>query len=121
MRVRLFYAVFMTPKEIATRLAALGNETRLEAYRFLVRAGDGGLAVTQLQTALGIPASTLSHHLHKLIEVALVTQERHGTTLICRADFIVMRTTFDFFASQCCVDDETCCAATDDNNKELTK
>jgi len=106
----------MTLSEIAKRLAALGNETRLDAYRLLVRAGDKGLTVKQLQQSLGVPASTLSHHLHKLIEVRLVTQERDGTTLICRADYNVMTTTFDFFASQCCVDDETCCAS--DNLKE---
>lgn len=111
----------MTLPEIAKRLAALGNETRLDVYRLLVRAGDGGLSVTQLQKRLGVPASTLSHHLHKLIEVALVTQERCGTTLICRADYNVMRTTFDFFASECCVDDQTCCQTPENNQQETIK
>jgi len=109
----------MTLSDIAKRLAALGNETRLDVYRLLVRAGGEGLAVTQLQKRLGVPASTLSHHLHRLIEVELVTQERQGTTLICRADYNVMTTTFDFFAGQCCVDDRTGCG--DDNNREREK
>ena len=108
----------MTPSQIAQRLAALGNETRLEAYRLLVRAGDKGLAVTQLQKRLGVPASTLSHHLHKLINVDLVTQERLGTSLICRADYNVMTATFDFFAAQCCADDDACCV---DENREKKK
>ena len=114
---KALYIGFMTLTEIAKRLAALGNETRLDLYQLLVRAGDKGLAVTQLQKRLNVPASTLSHHLHKLMAVALVTQERHGTTLICRADFNVMTRTFDFFARQCCVEDQSCCTASDDNNK----
>ena len=115
--IKTSYIPFMTLTEIAKRLTALGNETRLDLYQLLVRAGDKGLAVTQLQRRLKVPASTLSHHLHKLMEVSLVNQERQGTTLICRADYNVMMKTFDFFAEQCCVEDQTCCTASDDNNK----
>ena len=95
----------MTLADIAKRMAAIGNETRLEVYRLLVRAGDKGLPVTSIQKRLDVPASTLSHHLHKLIQVGLVQQERQGTTLICRADYQAMEQTFELFASECCVDD----------------
>jgi len=95
----------MTLEQIAKKMAALGNETRLSVYRLLVRAGDKGLPVTSVGQRLGVPASTLSHHLHKLIEVDLVAQERRGTSLICRADYSVMEQAFKFFASECCVDD----------------
>lgn len=91
-------------------MAALGNETRLSIYRLLVRAGQSGLNVSDIRGRLEMPASTLSHHLHRLIRVGLVQQERQGTTLICRADYAVMAATFDVFARECCVDDTSGCA-----------
>ncbi|MCA9000724.1 MAG: helix-turn-helix transcriptional regulator [Planctomycetes bacterium] len=108
----------MSMEQVADRLSALGNTSRLEIYRVLVRAGLSGLPVAAVQERLQIPASTLSHHLRKLVEVELVTQERDGTTLICRADFRVMEDTFALFEKECCVDEQgaqscspgdTCC------------
>jgi ArsR family transcriptional regulator, arsenate/arsenite/antimonite-responsive transcriptional repressor len=96
--------------QAATRLEALGNPTRLKIYRMLVRAGDPGLPVGKLQTRLSIPGSTLSHHLKTLIIVGLVTQERDATTLICRANYPVMRGLVDFLVSECCA--EANCAST---------
>ena len=91
-------------EEVARQLEALGNVTRLAAYRLLVRAGPNGLAVGALQSALGIPASTLSHHLHRLLAVELVSQERHGTVLVCRANFAAMTGVVEFLSSECCLD-----------------
>jgi DNA-binding transcriptional ArsR family regulator len=85
--------------EAAARLEALGNPTRLKVYRMLVRAGDPGLAVGKLQSRLSIPASTLSHHLKTLIIVGLVSQERDATTLICRANYPVMRGLVEFLVT----------------------
>lgn len=89
---------------IARQLEALGNPTRLAAYRLLVRAGPNGLPVGGLQAKLDIPASTLSHHLHRLVAVDLVSQDRQGTQLICRANFAAMDGLVDFLSSQCCAD-----------------
>lgn len=96
---------------IAARLEALGNPTRLEVYRQLVRAGEDGLAVGEVQARTGVPRSTLSHHLHKLIAVELVSQERQGTTLICRANYAVMHATLGFLERECCVDEARGCDA----------
>lgn len=91
-------------EDIARQLEALGNPTRLAAYQRLVRAGPGGLPVGGLQAALDIPASTLSHHLHKLVAVDLVSRDRQGTQLICRANFAAMNGLVAFLSSQCCAD-----------------
>ncbi|MDR3468843.1 MAG: metalloregulator ArsR/SmtB family transcription factor [Xanthobacteraceae bacterium] len=88
----------------AKQLEALGNPTRLQLYRALVRAGDAGLPVGRLQQRLGIAASTLSHHLHRLILTGLVSQERQTTTLICRANYPVMNNLVGFLVDECCVD-----------------
>ncbi|MDR3494032.1 MAG: metalloregulator ArsR/SmtB family transcription factor [Ancalomicrobiaceae bacterium] len=88
----------------AKQLEALGNATRLQLYRALVRAGDAGLPVGRLQQRLGIAASTLSHHLHRLILTGLVSQERQTTTLICRANYPAMNNLVGFLVDECCVD-----------------
>ena len=88
----------------ARQLEALGNPTRLRVYRALVRAGDPGLPVGRLQARVGVPASTLSHHLHRLIVNGLVSQERQGTVLICRANYAAMRALIGFLADECCAD-----------------
>ena len=91
-------------EDAAARLEALGNPTRLAVFRLLVRAGDDGLAVGQLQKRLKIAGSTLSHHLRALITVDLVSQERQGTTLTCRANYRVMETLVSFLVDECCAD-----------------
>ena len=94
----------MNLEQAAKQLEALGNPTRLQVYRTLVRAGDAGLPVGRLQEKLGIPASTLSHHLQRLIATGLVTQERQATTLICRANYPAMNGLIGFLADECCAD-----------------
>ena len=89
----------MQIKRAATQLEALGNPTRLQVYRSLVRAGDAGLPVGQVQERIGIAASTLSHHLRRLI-------------LTCRANYTVMRSLLGFLADECCVE-ESCGAEAD--------
>jgi ArsR family transcriptional regulator, arsenate/arsenite/antimonite-responsive transcriptional repressor len=94
----------MKIEQAAKQLEALGNPTRLKVYRALVRAGDDGLPVGRLQEKLGLAASTLSHHLHRLILTGLVTQERQVTTLICRAHYPAMNGLVGFLVDECCVD-----------------
>jgi DNA-binding transcriptional ArsR family regulator len=86
----------------AKGLEALGNPTRLEMFRLLVQAGRKGAAVGQLQSALGIPASTLSHHCARLIQAGLVRQERRGRYLICTANYEVMDALLTFLTKKCC-------------------
>ncbi len=95
----------MNIEQAAKQLEALGNPTRLEVYRTLVRAGHAGLPVGRLQERIGIAASTLSHHLHRLILPGLVTQERQATTLICRANYPVMTSLLGFLADECYADE----------------
>jgi ArsR family transcriptional regulator len=94
----------MKVEQAARQLEALGNPTRLRIYRALVRAGEPGLPVGRLQERIGIAASTLSHHLHRLILTGLVTQERQATTLICRANYATMDALLGFLTAECCAD-----------------
>jgi DNA-binding transcriptional ArsR family regulator len=90
--------------DAAAHLEALGNPTRLKIYRALVRAGAAGLAVGRLQDKLKIAPSTLSHHIKTLVVVGLVNQVRDATTLVCHANYDVMRGLVDFLVSECCTD-----------------
>lgn len=100
----------MNIEAAASQLEALGNTTRLTIYRTLVRAGENGLPVGKLQLKLDIAASTLSHHIKKLVEVNLVSQERQATTLICRANYTSMNDLIGYLADQCCADTAGCAA-----------
>ncbi len=95
----------MNIETVATQLDALGNATRLQIYRLLVRAGQAGLSVGILQARLDMPGSTLSHHLKRLIETGLVRQERVATSLVCRAIYPAMRTLISYLADECCADE----------------
>jgi ArsR family transcriptional regulator, arsenate/arsenite/antimonite-responsive transcriptional repressor len=96
--------ISMNIETAARQLEALGNTTRLTIYRTLVRAGHEGLPVGKLQLKLDIAASTLSHHIRKLVEVGLVSQERRATTLICRTVYAEMNALIGYLADECCAD-----------------
>jgi DNA-binding transcriptional ArsR family regulator len=90
--------------DAAAHLEALGNPTRLKIYRALVRAGDAGMAVGRLQEKLKIAPSTLSHHIKTLMVVGLINQVRDATTLVCHANYDVMRGLVEFLVAECCTE-----------------
>lgn len=95
----------MMIKTIAKQLQALGNPTRLDVFRQLMRSGSEGVAVGDIQKVLDIPGSTLTHHLQKLMAANLIGQERKGAVLICRANFDAMGAMLNFLNSECCADE----------------
>ena len=107
------------PEAAAQAFAALGSEPRLEVIRTLVRAGPDGLPVGALQARLGIAASTLSHHIRFLAAAGLLTQERQGRSLICRAAFPNIAALADFLQRECCADAEG--ATTHDHSSDASE
>lgn len=92
----------MDTEHAAQTLEALGNPTRLAIFRLLVQAGEAGAPVGVVQRALGIPASTLSHHLSRLTRADLVSQERRSRELICRVNYETMQGVIGFLTENCC-------------------
>jgi DNA-binding transcriptional ArsR family regulator len=88
--------------EAANMLGALGSPVRLRVYKALLRAGAQGMNVSELQLELGIPASTLVHHLATLVDAGLVGQERRGRELICTARYEEIRRLSAFLMAECC-------------------
>ena len=89
----------------AARLAELDHSTRLAIFRLLVKAGQHGISVGDIQQRLDIPGSTLSHHLSRMIKVDLVEQQRDGRTLYCRLKFNEVEALLGFLYDECCVAD----------------
>ena len=85
-------------------LDKMGNPTRLGIVRLLVRAGDDGMTVGAIQKSLGIPASTLTHHLNHLKQAGLVSQERNRASLVCRMEYERLNDVIAFLTEECCMD-----------------
>jgi len=98
----------MNRKLAAQCLSELGNVTRLDIYRLLVRGGLDGMKISDIQTRLDVPASTLAFHLGGLVGVGLVSQEKVGREVICRAKHRQLTAVMEFLREQCCkgFDDE---------------
>lgn len=92
-------------EKAANAMDALGTPVRLGIYRLLVRVGAVGMTIGRIQQRTGIPRSTLSHHLHRLIDAGLVSTEKNGTSLICRADYGAMDGLVGFLSDECCVEE----------------
>lgn len=86
----------------ADMLAAMGAEPRLRIVRLLLSAHPEGLVVTEIQEALAIPGSTLSHHLEKLKNEDLVVVRREGTFLRYSANTEALRDVIAFLYAECC-------------------
>lgn len=97
------HPVAMEQKEAAKVLAELGNETRLAIFRLLVKSGAEGAPVGHIQRETGVPASTLSHHISRLVAVGLIVQERESRILHCRPQFARLRDVTTFLLDECCV------------------
>ena len=94
--------LFMEQKLAVKRMAELGHDTRMSVFRLLVRAGNNGLPVGEVQERLKVTAPTLSHHIHRLIGAGLVRQERDGRTLYCFAELDALKDVVNFLDAECC-------------------
>jgi DNA-binding transcriptional ArsR family regulator len=93
--------------QVAKALKELGHPTRLAVYQQLVKAGSKGIAVGVVQETLGIPGSTLSHHLKGLEAAGLICQRREGRTLFCVAQYEKLASVIGFLQEECCADERT--------------
>lgn len=92
----------MEMKEAIVALGALAQDTRMQVFRLLVRAGPSGLAAGEIARTLRIPANTLSTHLKSLVDGALVTGTRNGRSIIYSTNWNGMRELMNFLTENCC-------------------
>jgi len=86
----------------ADMLSAMGTEPRLRIMQLLLSAHPEGLVVSDIQSELDIPNSTLSHHLDKLKNEDLVNVRREGTFLRYTANTGALQELLQFLYAECC-------------------
>ena len=90
-------------KRIAlSALAALGQETRLDIFRLLVKAGARGVPATEIAMRLGTIQNTTSAHLKALHHAGLVSAERDGRIVRYAADMTGFRDLLSYLMEDCC-------------------
>lgn len=86
----------------AEAFASLGHAARIVILRATLQAHPEGLISSQIQEVVGLPASTLSHHLEALRQAGLLEMRREGRTrrylAACDNLALMMRFLFD----ECC-------------------
>jgi len=92
----------MNTPEAISAMTALAQETRLQVFRLLVRAGPSGLMAGEIAEAAEALPSTMSHHLGLLERAGLVTSRRSGRSIIYAADYEGIRRLLSFLMEDCC-------------------
>lgn len=87
-------------RRLADRFNALGHEVRLQILHLLRKAPEG-LVVGEIQQEVGVPASTLSHHLEVLLHEGLIRQRREGRYLRSFADEQSLSEMIHFLDTEC--------------------
>lgn len=93
----------------AEQLSALGHPVRLSILRFVVQSGDGGAAAGEIQRHVDLPASTLSHHLKRLVDAGMLVARPEGTFHYYAADYKVLKGLTDYLWEDCCKRGKSSC------------
>lgn len=83
-------------------LAALGQETRLDIFRLLVRAGSDGVSVGEIAARLSAVQNTISAHLKILAHAGLVRAKRDGRVVRYVGDMTGFRDLLAYLMEDCC-------------------
>src|SRR5215469_10061669 len=86
----------------ADMFSAMATEARPRIMQLLLCAHPDGLVVGEIQEELGIPNSTLSHHLDKLRNEDLAAVRRESTFLRYTANTEALQELLQFLYSECC-------------------
>ncbi len=92
----------MQSKNAIDALVALGQETRLAAYRLLVEVGPRGLPSGEIATRLEICPSTMSHHLAQLERAGLLRSWRENRRILYTVDWDGTNQLIQFLTEDCC-------------------
>lgn len=93
----------------AEQLGALGHPVRLKILRFVVQAGSDGSSAGDIQAHVDLPASTLSHHLKRLVEAGVLSTRSEGTFHFYAAEYSALRTLTDYLWEDCCKRGKSSC------------
>ena len=83
-------------------LSALSQQTRLDVFRLLVRAGTDGMLSGEIGEQLGVRQNTMSANLAILLNCGLVRNERQGRQIRYLVDIDKMRGLLAYLMEDCC-------------------
>ena len=75
---------------------------RLAILRFVVQAGAEGAPAGAIQAHVDLPASTLSHHLKRLVDAGVVQTRGEGTVHYYSANYEALRKLTAYLWEDCC-------------------
>lgn len=92
----------MDKKQTLERLAALGQETRLDVFRLLVQVGPEGMPAGEIGERLGVRQNTMSANLSVLAHSGLIRCEREGRSIRYFADMDGLKGLLSYLMENCC-------------------
>lgn len=100
----------MESKDAIAALSALGQETRLDIFRLLVRNAPDGLASGEISRQLGVAQNTMSSHLGLMARTGLLVSQRYSKSIVYRVDIDRFRDLTLFLVKDCCNGNAELCA-----------
>ena len=92
----------MDKQQSLEALAALSQETRLDVFRLLVKAGPAGQLAGEIARQLDVRQNTMSTNLAILTRAGLIRSHREGRSVRYCADMAGMRALLSFLMEDCC-------------------
>src|ERR1700761_6110274 len=92
----------MDTQDAVKRLSALAQDSRLDVFRLLVKAGPDGLAAGEIARKLKTAPNTMSAQLLVLSNAGLIRARRDGRSIIYAVDFDAMSGLLVFLTEDCC-------------------
>ncbi len=92
----------MDELNVLAGFSALSQQTRLDVFRLLVKAGADGILSGEIGDKLNVRQNTMSANLTVLLNAGLVVKERQGRTIRYFANFETLRGLLAFLMEDCC-------------------
>jgi ArsR family transcriptional regulator len=108
----------MKLKQTISQLSALAQETRLEVFRELVKAGATGLPAGKIAELVQANSTTLSRHLALMEQAGLLRKERQSRHIIYQVNFGNVQQLFTFLMEDCCAGDPRVLGGCGDKTEE---
>jgi DNA-binding transcriptional ArsR family regulator len=92
----------MNKERALTAFAALSQETRLDVFRLLIKAGSEGIIAGDIGVHLGIRQNTMSANLSVLSHAGLIHSVREGRSIRYFSNINGVKGLLKFLLEDCC-------------------
>ena len=92
----------MDKKTAINAFSALSQQTRLDVFRLLIKAGGNGLLSGEIGDLLDVRQNTMSTNLNILLRAGLIRNEREGRSVRYFADMDGIGNLINYLLEDCC-------------------